>query len=172
VEAANIVDLCVLDLLPDPLLLKVLKLVVVRSSKVGAERTVVASNDDATATSGGLLVVEVLGLDTGLLADVLEGLTVLVLANAANVEDRLGGEDVLGTTGSVLGGTTSDQDSLVVLDQVFVKTHVLLGVGKDSIVGLEAVLLEELLITVLKLEKLHSGTQPHTLSSNWHDEIN
>jgi hypothetical protein len=148
VEATNIVDLGVLNLLPDVVLLQVLKLVVVGRSKVGAERAVVASDDDTTSASGGLLIVEVLGLDTSFLADVLEGLAVLVLANAANVEDGLGGQDVLGTTGGVLRSTTGDEDGLVVLDQVLVQAHVLLGVGENSVVGLEAVLLEELLITV------------------------
>lgn len=147
VETTNVVDLGILDLLPDVVLLQMLKLVVVGSGKICAERAVVASDDDTTATSGGLLVVEVLGLDTGLLADVLEGLAVLVLADAANVEDRLGGQDVLGTTGGVLCSTSSDEDSLVVLDQVLVETHVLLRVCENGIVGLEAILLEELLIT-------------------------
>jgi hypothetical protein len=146
-ETTNVVDLGVLDLLPDVLLFQVLKLVVVGGSEVGAERTVVASDDDATATSRGLLVVEVLGLDTSLLADVLEGLAVLVLTNAANVQDGLGGQDVLGAAGGVLRSTTGDEDSIVVLDQVLVQAHVLLGVGEDSVVGLEAVLLEKLLIT-------------------------
>lgn len=147
VETTNIVDLGVLDLLPDLFLLQVLELVVVGRSEVGAERAVVAGDDDTTATSGGLLVVEVLGLDTSLLADVLKDLAVLVLANAADVQDGLGGQDVLGTTGSVLCSATGDEDSLVVLDQVLVQAHVLLGIGKDSVVGLEAVLLEEFLIT-------------------------
>lgn len=145
-EATNVVNLGVLDLLPDVVLLQVLQLVVVGGSKVCAERAVVASDDDTTASSGGLLVVEVLGLHTSLLADVLEGLAVLVLANTANVEDRLGGQDVRGTAGGVLRSTTGDEHGLVVLNQILVETHVLLGVGEDRVVGLEAVLLEELLI--------------------------
>ena len=36
----------------------------------------------------------------------------------------------------------------------------LLRIGKDSIISLEAVLLEELLVTVLMSKKFHSGTQP------------
>lgn len=91
VEATNVVNLSVLDLLPDVVLLQVLNLVVVGRSEICAERAVVASDHDTAATSGGLLIVEVLGLDTGLLADVLEGLTVFVLADTANVEDGFGG---------------------------------------------------------------------------------
>lgn len=36
----------------------------------------------------------------------------------------------------------------------------LLGVGEDSVVGLEVVLLEELLITVLRSEMFDEGTHP------------
>jgi hypothetical protein len=38
---------------------------------------------------------------------------------------------------------------------------VLLGIGEDGVVSLEAVLLEELLITEQRLEKFHNGAQPH-----------
>jgi hypothetical protein len=160
VETTNVVNLGVLDLLPDVVLLQVLQLVVVGGSKICAERAVVASDDDTAAASGGLLVVEVLGLDTSLLADVLESLAVLVLTDAANVEDRLGGQDVLGTTGGVLRSTAGNEDGLEVLDQVLVETHVLLGVGEDGIVGLQAILLEELLITAPMSEKSRKGPQP------------
>lgn len=47
---------------------------------------------------------------------------------------------------SVLSGTTSDELGVVVLEQIFVETHVLL-LGEDGVVGLQAVLLEELLIS-------------------------
>ena len=159
-ETTNVVNLGVLNLLPDVVLLQVLKLVVVGGSKICAERAVVASDDDTAATSGGLLVVEVLGLDTSLLADVLEGLAVLVLTDAANVEDRLRRQDVLGTTGGVLRSTSGNEDGLEVLDQVLVKAHVLLGVGENGIVGLQAVLLEQLLITAPMSEKFRKGPQP------------
>lgn len=154
VEASDVVDLGVLHLLPDVVLLQVLKLVVVGSSKICAHRTVVTGDDDTTATSGGLLIVEVLSLDTSLLADVLKSLAVLVLANTANVEDRLGGQNVRGTSGGVLCSASSNEDGLVVLDQILVDLHVLLGVGENGVVGLEAVLLEELLITALRSEKV------------------
>lgn len=147
VEATDVEDLGVLNLLPDVLLLQVVDLVVVGSSEVGAHGAVVAGNDNTTATSGSLLIVEVLCLDTSIGRDLLESLTVLVLSNATNVDDRVGLENVSRTAGSVLCRTTSDENSLVVLEQVLVQTHVLLWVGKDGIVGLQAILVEESLVT-------------------------
>lgn len=54
-----------------------------------------AGDDNTAATSGCLLVVEVFDLDAGVAGDLLQGLAVLVLANAADVDNRLGLEDVL-----------------------------------------------------------------------------
>lgn len=54
-----------------------------------------ASDNDTAAAGRRLLVVQVLGLDTGLAGDPLESLTILVLANAANVDDGVGLENVL-----------------------------------------------------------------------------
>jgi len=51
----------------------------------------------------------------------------------------------LGTSGGVLSGTTSVQVDLEVVEQVVVETHVLLF-GQDGVVGLEAILLEQLLV--------------------------
>jgi hypothetical protein len=148
VEATDVEDLRILDLLPDAVLLQVLDLVVVGSRQVGAERTVVAGDDDTAATSGRLLVVQVLSLDACVARDLLEGLAVLVLANAADVDGRVGLEHVLCTSRCVLGGTAGDEDGFVVLDQVLVEAHVLLRVGKNGIVGLEAILVEQCLVAV------------------------
>lgn len=95
VEATDVEDLSVLDLLPDALRLQVLHLVVVGSREIGAQRAVVAGNDNTAATGWGLLVIEVLGLDARFPADPLQSLAILVLADAANVDDRVGLEDVL-----------------------------------------------------------------------------
>ena len=57
VEATDVEDLGIFDLLPDALLLQVLELVVVRSSEIGAQRTVVAGDDNTAATGGRLLVI-------------------------------------------------------------------------------------------------------------------
>lgn len=76
-------------------LLEVVKLVFVGSSKVSDHAAVVAGNDD-TAFSGGLDVVDaVLSVDTGLLAGFCEDVGVLVFTDAANVDDRVFGKDVL-----------------------------------------------------------------------------
>lgn len=147
VESADVKDLGILDLFPDALLLQVLELVVVRSGEVCAQGTVVASDDNTAATGGRLLIVEVLGLDTSIGRDLLQRLTVLVLANTANVDDRVWLKDICRTSRCVLRCTASNENGLVVLNQVLVETHVLLGIGKDRIVGLQAILVEESLVT-------------------------
>lgn len=48
----------------------------------------------------------------------------------------------LGTTGSVLGSTTGDQLDIVLGKQLVVETHVLV-LSKDSIVVLQAILLQK-----------------------------
>ena len=147
-EATDVEKLGILDLLPDALLLQMLDLVVVRSRKIGAKRAVVASDDDTAAACRCLLIVEVLGLDASLARDLLERLAVLVLADAANVDGRLGLENVLRASGGILRRTSGNEDCVVVLDQVIVEVHVLLGVGKDSIVGFEAIFVEQSLVSV------------------------
>ena len=93
--ATNVEELGVLDQLPDLGLLQVLNLVLVGGGKVGAQGAVVAGDDNTAATSGGLLIITVGSLDTGMGTDVLKLLAVLVAANAANVDGGIGGEDVL-----------------------------------------------------------------------------
>lgn len=92
--ATNKVCLTLLDNVP--VLLQVVKLVAVGSSKVGDQAAVVASDNDTAAASGLLLVDTVADLKTSLLGGVGEDVGVLVLANAAEVDDGLGREDVLG----------------------------------------------------------------------------
>lgn len=53
----------------------------------------------------------------------------------------------LGSTGSVLSGTTSNQLRLAVLEELVIESHMLL-LGKDSVIILQAVLLQESTITV------------------------
>jgi hypothetical protein len=52
----------------------------------------------------------------------------------------------LGSASSILCSAAGNELSIVVLHQVLVEAHVLL-LGQDGIVGLQAVLLEELLIS-------------------------
>lgn len=159
VVATDKVDLGLLDKVP--VLLQVLDLVAVGSGEVGAHATVVASDDDTAATGGLLVVVAVDSAETDLLVGLDQLLSILVLADASNKDDRVGGKDVLGTSGGVLGGATGVQVDLVVLEQVLVEAHVLL-LSQDGIVGLESILLQQLLVAdgldvqegVLKAEDL------------------
>ena len=118
----------------------------VGGTQVGAQAAVVAS-DDNTATAGLLLGVDtVLDTQTSLLDGIVENGRVLVITSTTEVDDGVGGQDVLGTTSSVLGSTTSNQLGVVVVEQVFVERDVLL-LGEDGIVGLEAILVQESLVT-------------------------
>lgn len=95
VVSTNVVDLSLLDQRPDLRLLQVLGLVLVSGSKVSAHAAVVAGDDD-TALAGRLDIVDtVFGVDTSLGASVLEEIGVLVLSNAANVDDRVVRKNVL-----------------------------------------------------------------------------
>jgi hypothetical protein len=95
VVATDVVELSLLDQRPDVGLLQVLNLVLVGSSEVGAHAAVVASDNNTALASGLSLVHTVLGVDTSLLAGFLQDVTELVLANAANVDDGVLGEQVL-----------------------------------------------------------------------------
>jgi hypothetical protein len=132
VVATNEVCLALLD--DVPVLLQVIKLVAVGSSKVGDQAAVVASDNDTATTGGSGLVDAVADLKTSFLGGIGEDVGVLVLANAAKVDNGLGREDVLqeelewdpsaagvsetylSTSGGVLGSTTGSQDGLAVLE--------------------------------------------------------
>ena len=145
VVTTDIVNLSVLDEGPDLGLLQVLKVVVVGGTELGAHGAVVASNDN-TATAGVDLGVDtVLDAEASLLDSIVEDGGVLVVTDTAEVDDAVGREEVLSTAGGVLGSTTGDQLSIVVLEEVLEEALVLL-LGEDGVVGLEAVLLEESLI--------------------------
>lgn len=94
VVATNEVCLALLD--DVPVLLQVVELVAVGSSKVSDQAAVVASDNDTAAASGLLLIDTVADLKASLLGGIREDVGVLVLANAAEVDDGLGREDVLG----------------------------------------------------------------------------
>lgn len=117
----------------------------VSGAEVGDHATVVTSDHDATAASGNLGVDAVLDAQTGLLAGVVKDGGVLVIAGATKIDDAVGREDVLGTTGCVLGGTAGDQLGIVVVEEVLVDVQVL-RFGKDGVVSLKAVLLEQSLV--------------------------
>lgn len=93
--STNVVDLSFLDQRPDLRLLQVLGLVLVSGSKVSAHAAVVAGDDDTTFAGGLDIIDTVFSVDTSLCASVLEEIGILVLSNAANVDDRVVGENVL-----------------------------------------------------------------------------
>lgn len=96
VVTTDIVDLGLLDQRPDLGLLEVLNLVLIGSSKVGAHAAVVASDDNTTFTGGLGLIDTVLGVDTSLLASLLEHVTILILTDTAYVDNGLLRKHVLG----------------------------------------------------------------------------
>lgn len=146
VEATDVVDVSVLDKAPDLGLLQVVEIIVVGSTEISAERAVVAGNDD-TATASLLLGVDtVLNAQTSLLDSIVKDSRVLVVTSTTEVDDAVRGQDVLGTAGGVLGGATGDELGVVVVKEVLVEGDVLL-LGEDGVVGLEAVLVEEGLVT-------------------------
>ena len=114
-EATNVVDLGVLNKLPDLGLLQVVKIVVVGSTKISAQASVVASND-GTATTGLLLGINtVLNSETSSLDSIVKNGRVLVVASTTDVDDAVGRKDVLGASSTVLGSTTSDELGVVVV---------------------------------------------------------
>lgn len=147
VETTDIVEVGVLDQLPDVVALQVLEVVVVGGAEIGAEGAVVAGDDGAAAAGGDAGVDAVLDAQAGGLDGVVQDCGVLVVAGTTEVDDAIGGQDVLGTAGRVLGGAAGNELGVVVGQQVLVQRLVLL-LGQDGIVGLEAILLEQSLITL------------------------
>lgn len=145
VVTANVVDIGILNQAPDLGLLEVVQIVVVRGAQIRAHAPVVAGDDHA-ATAGRLRRLDaVLDAQAGLLDGVLEDGGVLVVANAAQVHDAVVGQQVLGAAGGVLGGAAGDQLRLVVVQEVLVEALVLV-LGQDGVVGLEAVLGEQVIV--------------------------
>lgn len=139
VETSNVVDLGILDQAPDLGLLQVIQVIVVGGTQVGAQTAVVASDDGAAATSLLLGVNAVLDTQASGLDGLVQDGRVLVVTGTAEVDDAVRGQDVLGTTGGVLGSTASNQLGVVVVEEILEEGDVLL-LGEDGIVGLEAVL--------------------------------
>lgn len=95
VVATDVVELSLLNERPDVGLLQVLNLVLVGSGEVSAHAAVVTGDDD-TALAGRLRIVDtVLGVDTSLLAGLLQDLAILVLTDAADVDNGVVREQVL-----------------------------------------------------------------------------
>lgn len=94
--ASNVVDLSILNKLPDFRRLEVLKLVMIGSSKLSNHRTVVTSDHNGTATGGVVWLNTVFGANTTLaLASLTELVCGSILSNTADVDGRLRRKDVL-----------------------------------------------------------------------------
>lgn len=126
-----------------------LQLVAVRRGEIRAHAPVVSGDDHTAPTRGSLLVVAVAVLETSGPVASSELLGRLVLANAADEHDGRGREEVLRSTGSVLGGATRKELGIAG-EQVGVDAKVLL-LCEDSIVGLQSVLLEKCIVAWLVL---------------------
>ena len=145
VVATDVDELGLLDQGPDLWLLQVLHLVVVGSSEVSDHGSVVASNND-TAAAGLLLWIDaIFNTKTGLLVGRLQDVGILVVTDAAKVDDGVVWEDILGTAGGVLGGSASNELGVELLE-IIVESKVLL-LSENGIVLFQVVLLEESGIT-------------------------
>lgn len=145
VVAAHIVRLGTLDQGPHLGLLQVVEVVVVGGAELGAHAPVVAGDDDAAAAGGHGGVDAVLDAQADLLDGVVQDGGVLVVTDAAGEDDAVGREHVLGAPGRVLRRAAGDQLGVVVVEQVLEDALVLV-LGEDGIVGLQAILLEQGLV--------------------------
>lgn len=146
VETTNVVDLGLLNKLPVLGLLKMLELVVVSGSQISGQGAVGAVDQGSALTGRDIVVDEVVGEDTGGLVGLEQELAVLVLTDGSKVDNRLGRENVLGTTCGVLGSTTGDQDDVGQGKDLLVDGHVLL-LDENGVVLLEVVLVKVGLVT-------------------------
>lgn len=142
----NVVHVGILNEAPNLRLLQVIEIIVVGGTKISAQASVVAGNDYTATTSLLLRVDTVLDAETSSLDGIVHDGRVLVITSTAKIDNTVGGQDVLGTTGRVLGGTASNQLGIVVVEEVLVQGEVLV-LGENGIVGLEAVLVEKGLVT-------------------------
>ena len=92
---ADIIHLGLLNEFPDLGGLQVGEFVLVCGVQGGDHAAVVAGDDDAAAAGGVGGVYEVLGPEPGGGAGGAEGFGIFVLADAADIEDGIGGKDVL-----------------------------------------------------------------------------
>lgn len=93
--ATDEVDLSLFNEVPDLGLLEVIKLVLIGSSQMGNQASVVAGDDDTASTGRLNIIYTVFNSETGLCTGLSEDIGILVLANAADVEDRVLGENIL-----------------------------------------------------------------------------
>lgn len=117
----DVVDLGAFDKVPGAVGLDVVDGKLLGGRELGDEGAVVA-RDQGSASTGGDVAVNV---------DVLSGETVglggsnqlgaeLVIGGSSDVDNRLGGQQALGTTGGVLGSTSGNVDNIMELDDLLV----------------------------------------------------
>ena len=108
----------------------------IRRRKVGNHRPIVARDDDRTPPSRLLLLDTVLCEHALLDACVRKLLAERILTNASNVDDRFGGEHVLGAAGRVLGSTPGEILGGVLFCRDFLVDWEVGRIGQDCVVGL------------------------------------
>lgn len=145
VVATNVVKLGVLNQAPDLRLLQMVEVVVVGSTKIRAQAAVVAGDDNTAAASllsgfGAVFDTKASGLDS-----IVQDGRVLVVASTTQVDDAVGGKDILGATSRVLSSTASNELSIVVVQEILVERGVLL-LGEDGVIGLETILVQKSLV--------------------------
>lgn len=77
----------------------------------------------------------------------MEDSSVLVIANATEVDNRVWRKHILSASSSVLRSSTSDKFGRIVVQEIFVDIQVLLF-RKDRIIGLEAILSKESIVAL------------------------
>jgi len=142
VVATDVEELCTLNKLPDLLALQMLKVVVVGSAQLSDHASVMASDDNTTATGRLLCINTVLNVHTGLLDCLVKRLGILIVTNTTEEDDAILWEKVLCATGGVLGSAAGNELSIEVVQEIIEETCVLF-LSKDGVVGLDAVLLKE-----------------------------
>lgn len=117
----------------------------VGGTQIRAQTAVVAGDDGSAAARLLLGVDAVLDTQASGLDGIVQNGRVLVVTGAAEIDDAVGGEDVLRATGRVLRSAAGDELGVVVVEQVLVEGDVLL-LGEDGVVFLEAVLVQQGLV--------------------------
>jgi hypothetical protein len=145
VVTANVVHLGVLNKAPDLGLLQVVEVIVVGSTEISAQASVVASNDNTATPSLLLGVNTILDAEASGLDSIVHDGRVLVVTSTTEIHDAVGRQDILGATGRVLGGTSSNQLGIVVVEKVLIQGKVLF-LSEDGVIGLEAILFEKGLV--------------------------
>lgn len=104
-------------------------------------------DDNPTAPSRLFLIDAVLDAETSGLHGIVEDSSVFVVSNSTEEYNAVGWKNVLGSASGILGSTSSNQLGGVVVEEIFVDGKVLF-LGENGIIGLEAVFVEEGLITL------------------------